>query len=113
MAADADDVVAGELVEPLAVAPDFGFLGIKKFEDLREVSFGVGFDLFAGERRTGLGLAGGVANHGGEITDKKNGGVAEILKMFELAKDDRVSEMNVGGGRVHAKIGAKGLAGLE
>ena len=91
VAAEADDFVAGEFVEPLAVVADFGFLGIEEFEDLCEVSLGVCVHLFAGERGTGFGLPGGVADHRGEIADQEDGGVAEVLKVLELAEDHGVS----------------------
>jgi len=67
--AEADDGFSGEFAEPLAVVADFGFGGIENFEDLGEIGFGVGVDLFAGERRARFGNTGGIADHGGEITD--------------------------------------------
>ena len=87
------------------------FCGIENLEDLRLVGFGVLLDLLAGQRRTGHGAAGGIANHAGEIADQKNGRVAEILKVLELAQHDGVAEVKIGSGRVHAELHAQRLAG--
>ena len=38
--------------------------------------------------------------------------MAQILKMFQLADDYRVAEVNIGSGRVHTELGAKGFASL-
>ena len=113
MAAQADDVVAGELVEPLAVVANFGFHGIEEFEDLREVSLSVCANLFACQRRAGFGLSRGVANHRGEIANQEDGGVSKVLKMLQLAEDDGVAEMNVGRRGVHAEIHAQGCARFQ
>ena len=80
--AEADDGFGGELGEPLAVVADFGFGGVEDFEDLREIGFGIGVYLFASERRAGFGNAGGVADHGGEVADEEDGGVAHVLEVF-------------------------------
>ena len=113
VAAKADDVVAGKLVEPLGVVTDFGFLRIEELENLREIGFGVGVHFFARERRASFGAARGIADHGGKIADEKDRGVAEVLKMFEFAKDDGVAEMDVGRGGVHTEIDAQRRASLQ
>ena len=82
------------------------------FEDLFEIGFGVGIDLLAGKRRARFRLSGGVADQRREIPNQENSRVAQILKMFQLADDYRVAEVNVGSGGVHTELGAEGLAGL-
>ena len=72
----------------------------------------MGLDLFSRERGARLGLAAGIADHCREIADQKNGGVAAVLKMFELAKDDGVAEVQIGGRGVDAEFYAQRLAGL-
>ena len=62
--------------EPLAVVADLGIFAVQNFVDLLEISFGVGVHLLARERRARFGLPGGIADHGREIADQKNGGVA-------------------------------------
>ena len=49
-----DHARVAELVEPLGVVADLGFLGVENFEDLLFVGLGVGVDFFAGERLAGL-----------------------------------------------------------
>ncbi len=61
-------------------------------------------------RRTRLGLPGGIADHGGEIADEKNGRVPFILKVLELAQDDGVAEVQIGRGGIDAKLDAQRLA---
>src|SRR5258705_5905563 len=53
---EADDLVTRELGEPFAVVADFGFVAVKDFEDLFEVSLGIGADLFSRQRRAGFGV---------------------------------------------------------
>ena len=60
------------LPEPFAVVADLGALAVENLVDLFEIGFGVGAHLLAGERRTRFGLAGGIADHGGEIADQEN-----------------------------------------
>ncbi len=47
----------------------------------------------------------------GKIADQKDDGVAEVLKMLELAQQHRVAEMQVGRGRIKAGFDAQRLAG--
>ena len=77
-----NDVVARELVEPLAVVTNFRFCGIENLEYLFEIGFGVGLNLFAGKRRTRFALAGGIAHHRRKIANQKHSEMSHILEMF-------------------------------
>jgi hypothetical protein len=108
----AHDVFGGHFAEPFAVVANFGFFAVENFVNLFEISLGIGVDLLAGQRRARFRYARRVANHGRKITNQKNGGVAEILKMFELAQDHGVAKMKIRGGGVHAEINAQRFSGL-
>src|SRR6266481_822677 len=95
---EAHDVLTLNFVKPIAIAPHFGLFLVEQLEDLGEIGFGVGVYFFARKRRARFRTARGVTNHGGKIADQENGGVAEVLKMLELAQHDGVAEMNIGGG---------------
>ena len=56
-------------------------------------------------------LAGGVADEGGGVADEEDDGVAELLEVAQLAHEDRVAEVEVGGGGVEAGLDAEGNAG--
>ena len=106
----ADPVRRLQLVEPLAIETGLG-LGLgKNLEDLRHVGFGVAHDFFRAKRRTGSRAARGIANHAGEVADQKDDGVAEVLKVFELAQEHRVAEMQVGRGGIKSGLDPKWLA---
>ena len=113
VAAEAHDVIARHFAEPFAVVADFGFFAVEDFVDLREIGLRVGVHLLASERRARFGLAGGIADHRGEIADQENGGVAQILKMLQLAQHDGVAEMNIGRRGIHAEIRAQRLTGFR
>ena len=71
--AETHDFVARQFVQPLTVVADLRLLGVENLEDLIEIRFCVGIDLFARERRTGFRLARRVADQGGEITNQEDG----------------------------------------
>ena len=77
------------------------------------VGFGVLVDLGLGELLAGLGFAGGVADEGGGVSDEEDDGVAELLEVAQLAHQDGVAEMEVGGGGVEAGFDAERDAGFE
>ena len=58
----------------------------------------------ARQRRPRGGAARGIADHAGEIANQKNYGVAEILKMLELAEQHGVAEMQIGRGGIDAQL---------
>src|SRR5580704_3667101 len=106
----ANELIGGELAHPSAVEVDHGFLRIENFEDLCLIGFGIFFDLFAGERRARDRAARWIADHAGEIADQKNRGVAEVLKVLELAQDYGVTQVQVRSSRIHAEFHAQRLA---
>ena len=108
-----DDIFGGHFAEPFAVVADFRFFLVEDFVDLREVRFGIGVDLLARQRRARFGYASGVANHGGEITDQENGGMAQVLKMLDLAQDHGVAQVKIGGRGVHTEIDTQRFAGFQ
>ena len=108
----ADDAFVAQLVEPLAVEADFGFVAIENLEDLRLVGLGVLIDLLARQRRAGDRAASGIADEAGEISDEEDDGVAHVLKMFELAHEHGVAEMEVGRSGIEAGLDPHGRAGL-
>ncbi len=85
---------------------------VEDFVDLLEIGFGVGVHLLARQRRARFGLAGGIADHRGEIADQENRGVAHFLKMFQLAQHDGVAEVQIRRGGIDAELDAQRLAGF-
>ena len=112
-AIDVHDVFRVHFAEPFAVVADLGYFAVEDFEDLLEIRLGIGVDLLARQRRARFGYARGIANHRGEIANQKDGGVAQILKMFQLAQHDGVAEVEIGGRGVHAEIHAQRLPGFQ
>ena len=47
----------------------------------------------------------------GKVADQEDDGVAEVLKVLQLAHEHRVAEVQVGRGRVEAGFDAQWLAG--
>ncbi len=109
-AVEADHFGEGHLAKPGAVVDDFGAVAVEDFEDLIGVSAGVVEDLRVGEGGAGGGAAGGVADHGGEVADDEDRGVAEFLKLAQLFQGHAVAEVEVGGGGVGTELDAQGTA---
>ena len=61
-------------------------------------------DLVPGERLARLRAAGGIADHPGEVADDDDDLVAEVLEVAQLLEHDRVSQVQVGRGRVEAQL---------
>ena len=51
-----------------------------------------------------------IADHPGEVANQKNDRVSEILKMFQLAQQDRVPQVQIGSGRIEARLHPQRLA---
>src|SRR5947207_5848600 len=109
----ADNIFGGHFAEPFAVVADFRFFLVEDFVDLRKIGFGIGVNLLARQRRAGFRYARGVANHRRNIANQKNGGVAKVLKMLELAQNHGVAQVKIWGRGIHAQIGAQRLAGFQ
>ncbi len=110
--AQADHVLELQLVEPLAIEADFGFARVQNFEDLSLVSLGVAIDIGARHRRPRDVAAGGVADHAGHIADQKNDGVTQILKVFHLAQQHGVAQVQIRSGGIESGFHAQRTAGL-
>ena len=77
---------------------------------LHEIGLGIGLHLGRAELHPGGALARGITDTGREISDDQHGGVAGVLEGPQLAKQDRVAEMDVGSGGVDAELDAQGPA---
>ena len=111
--AQTDEVGGGEVVEPAGVEFHDRLFGIEDLEDLFLIGFGVGDDLFGGQRRTGGGTAGGVPDAAGEVADEEDDPVAQFLKMAELVDEDGVAQMEIRRGGVETGLDGKGLAPFQ
>src|SRR6267143_1393881 len=107
------EAIRTELVHPLRIETHLGLHRIKQLENLSLVSFRVGIDLFASKLRPGRRIAGRIADQSGEIADKKNDCVAQLLKSTQLANDNGVSKMNVRRGGIDPEFYAQWLACLR
>ena len=85
----------------------------ENLEHLRHVGLGVAHDVVRAQRRTRGRTPGGIANHAGEVANQKDDGVAEILKMLELAQQHGVAEMEIGRSGIKAGFHSQRLAGSE
>ncbi len=107
----ADEIIGSKLCEPAPIEVDHSLLRIENLEHLRFVCLGVLLNLLARERRPRGRASRGVADHPGEVADQKDCGVAEILKVLELAQNHSVPQMQIGSSWIHAKLHAQRLAG--
>src|ERR1700741_4144224 len=102
MRSQTDEPIRAGLVHPLRVEADLSLVRIEKLEDLAFVGFGVRVDFFTRQLRSGGALSGRVTNQTGEISDQKNDCVAQLLKCLQFANNNRMTQMDVGSGRVGA-----------
>lgn len=110
---EADDVGERELAEPLALVDGAGFVRVDDLEELAHIGFGVGLDVVGAEHRSGVGLAGGVADLGCPVADDEGEFVAEVLELAEFAEADDVAEVEVWPAGVEAHFETEGLAFAE
>src|SRR5271155_5310526 len=93
---ETDEIIGGKFRKPAPVEIDHRLFRIKNLEDLGFVGFGVLFDLLARKRRTRSRSPCRIADHSGEIADKENDRVTQVLKVFQLAKDHCVPRCRSG-----------------
>ncbi len=72
-----------------------GFLRVENLEDLFFIGLGVGNDFLARQLFPRFRLSRGVPDHSGEVTDQKNNLMTEILKLFHLLDQHRVTQVQV------------------
>src|SRR4029077_12403906 len=108
-----DKVLSRHFGKPSRVEINHGLLRIKDFEDLRLISFGVAIDIGARERRTRHRPSRGIADHPREVSNQENYGMAEVLKMLELADEYSMPHVQVRRRGIKARLHPHRLAGLE
>src|SRR5208337_3509241 len=108
-----DEILGGKLREPAAVEVHHGFFLAENFENLRLVGLGILRNLLLRQRRPGRRAARRIADHSGEISDEEDDRVSEVLKMFQLAQQNRVPEVQIGRGRIEARFHPQRLARSE
>src|ERR1019366_2450297 len=104
------EIVGSELRKPAPVEVHDSFPRIENLEDLRLVGLCVLFNLLLREWRPRRRAARGVADHAREIADQEDDRVPEILKMLELAQQNRVPKVQVGRRRIESGLHPQGFA---
>ena len=107
----ANDVLERQRAEPLRVEPHQGAAHVEHLPELGPVRLRVAADLVPGERPPRLRAAGGVADHPGEVPDDDDDLVSEVLEIAQLLEDHRVSQVQVGRGRVESQLDLERVAG--
>src|SRR5208337_5639526 len=98
------EILGRKFREPSAVKIHHGFFGTENPENLRLVSLSVLRNLLASQRRPCRRASRRIADHPGEISDEKDHSVSEILKVFELAQQNGVSQMQIRSRRIEARL---------
>ena len=106
-----DEVIVGELVEPLGVEAHLGFAAVEDLEDLLLIGERVGGDLLSRERLARHVLAGGIADQRRGIAHQEDDLMAEVLEVLQLAHQHRVTQVQIGCGGVEAGFNAQRNAG--
>src|SRR6202162_3242048 len=106
-------IFGGKLREPPAVKVHYRLFRTENPENLRLVGLGVLRNLLPRQRRPRRRASGRIADHPGEISDQEDDGVSKILKMLELAQQDRVSQVQIGRRRIEARLHSQWLARRE
>ena len=97
-------VARAERVEPLAVGAHLGDGAVEDLEALVRVRDGRLGHVLAGEPRARVVGAGGIADHGGEVADHEDDRVPEHLEVAQLLEQHRVPEVQIGAGRIEARL---------
>src|SRR6202521_1749749 len=104
------EILGREFREPSAVEVHYRFFWTEDLENLRLVGLGVVRNLLARQRRPRRRAACRIADPPGEISDQGDDGVSEILKMFELAQQHRVPQVQIVRSRIEARLHPQRLA---
>ena len=104
LAKQSQQVGALHLAEPFGVASNLELVAIEDEMDLVEIRARRSVDLVAREDRPCFRPSTWVADHRREVTDDQNHRVAVVLKRAQDVEDDKVSDVQVGRGRVEAKL---------
>jgi len=102
-----DHAARPEGVAPLRVIADFGAGRIQYQAGLGVVGLRIGLDLLARERRAGGIAPARVPDHGREIADQEDDGMAELLQLAHLVQHHRMAEVDVGCRRIQAQLDAQ------
>ena len=98
-------------IAPFAVVADLGSRRIENQAGLLVVGLGVGLDLFARQRRSGVVAPGRVANHRCKVADQENDLMPQILQLAHLVQNHRVTDVNIRRGRIEAELDPQRLTG--
>ncbi len=98
----------GHLLEPLAIPPDLGVIEVNDPAHLLEVGLRVGVDLLSGQDGTGLVRLRRVPHPRGVITDDDDREVPEFLEHAKLVQRDRVAQVDIRRGGIHAVLDPEG-----
>lgn len=106
---DLEQLLGGEAGQPLAVKPDveLGRIVVEDEKRLLLVGLGVGVDDAGIEPRTRLAAPGGIADARRVVADDEHSHMTGVLELPQLVEDDRVAEVDVGGGGVDAELDAQ------
>src|SRR5262247_429067 len=86
---------------------------VENLEYLLFVGLGVGNDFLASQLLACFRLAGRIPDHAGEVADQKNHLMTEILKLFHLLDQHRVTQMQIRSCGIEAGLDFKRLASLK
>src|SRR5215813_5053991 len=84
---------------------------MENLEDLLLVCFRVFEDCVFRELFSSDGSSGWIADESGKVTDQKYHNVAQVLKVFQLANENRVADVNVRCCGVESRFDAQRLSG--
>ncbi len=104
---------AARHLEPLGVVADLRPLAVEHLERLLLVGERVRLDLLGAQHRADVAPPAGIAHARRVVADDQDDRVPEVLKGAELLEHDRVPQVDVGRGRIHAELDPQRPAALE
>ncbi|MCY1544886.1 hypothetical protein D9M68_807960 [compost metagenome] len=105
-----DHAARAQRVAPLGVVADLGAGRVEHQACLGVIGLGIGLDLLAGQRRSRIVAAAGIADGRGEIADQEDDVVPHVLQLAHLVQHHRVTQVDVRRGRVQPQLDAQGHA---